>query len=60
MTDHLATTYAQARDAQEADRARRGVRLCACGGEYRDTADGRRTHQTLHGHAVTPEGGRTR
>lgn len=54
-----ATTYTATRRAQADDRARRGVRVCACGGEYQDTPDGRFWHKKLQGHAVTPEGGRT-
>ena len=44
------STYVAVRRARETDRHHRGVKACACGAEYRDTPDGRRTHQMLHGH----------
>lgn len=54
MIDTTVTTYTQTRAAQALDRIRRGVAVCACGGEYQPTADGRRVHQILQGHRPTP------
>lgn len=48
--DPMAAAYRATQRAQQAARASRGVRLCACGAEYQDTPDGHRQHQTLHGH----------
>ena len=55
MTDPTTTTYNRARTAAALDRIRRGVAVCACGGEYQPTPDGQRAHQTLHGHRPTPQ-----
>lgn len=56
MNDLTVTTYTRARAEAELDRIRRGVAVCACGAEYRDTADGKRVHQLLHGHRVSAGG----
>ena len=54
LTDPAITSYTRTRALAELDRIRRGVAVCACGAEYCDSPDGRRAHQILHGHRVTP------
>jgi hypothetical protein len=46
------TTQARA----QADRQRRGVKVCTCGAEYTPGVDGRQIHRVLHGHAPTAQG----
>lgn len=57
--DTTVTTYTATRIARAIDRARRGVRLCTCGGEYQATQDGRRLHRMLFFRTPSPadEGG---
>jgi hypothetical protein len=48
------STYIAVSRARETAQHRRGAAVCACGAEYRRTADGRRVHRILQGHTPTP------
>lgn len=52
--DMTAHAYLAQQATTAADRARRGVQACRCGGEYTPTPDGRRQHRTMQLHTPQP------